>query len=428
MKLPFETWVREHSPTHEARVAFNEAVSTYKAGAYRAALVFSYVGMGLCLRLRLLSATCPTGLPQGQWNEIQRNLNDESKWDATVFDCTQMRAPKDVFFVEEDLRVQMKYWKDRRNDCAHFKSNEIGAPHVEAFWMFLQSNLGRWVPNGSEEDLLNRMVRHFDPNITPQGADVTPIVKMIPQAVPQTSLRSFFVQLTKRLPDDEDPFGTNIDNIVSVFDAVFKTKDQIISDHASAFLRDNQEILLHLLRKLPIYCAILRAQPELVRRMWRELLFDGWTDDTPVFAALLRNGLIPDEQIEESVSWVVEKARGEGPKAMDNQTLERVGFWDVLQRRAFAEKAIEDFTWANNKAPMIARLLKDRPLDPTTTSTILELFSKHNHSWAVCDVLRKVLSDNPSKRTQLEEAATEAMVEIPCCIVREPGAAHINGV
>ena len=315
MKLPFETWVREHSPTPEARVAFNEAVSTYKTGAYRAALVFSYVGMGLCLRLRLLSATCPAGFPQGRWSEIQRNLNDENKWDATVFDCTQMKAPKDVFFVEDDLRIQMKYWKDRRNDCAHFKSNEIGAPHVEAFWMFLQSNLGRWVPNGSEEDLLDRMVRHFDPNITPQGVDVTPIVKMIPQAVPQTSLRSFFVQLTKRLPRDEELFGSNIDNIISVFDAVFKTQDQIVSDSASAFLRENQEILLRLLRKFPIYCATLRAQPELVRRMWRELLFDGWTDDTPVFAALLRNGLIPDEQIEESVSWIVEGhgARGLWP-------------------------------------------------------------------------------------------------------------------
>ena len=114
--------------------------------------------------------------------------------------------------------------------------------------------------------------------------------------------------------------------------------------------------------------------------------------------------------------------------AMDNQTLERVGFWDVLQRRAFAEQAIVDFTWANNKAPMIARLLEERPLDSTTTSTILDLFSKHNHSWAVCDVLRRVLPDNPSKRTLLEEAATEAMVEIPCCIVREPGAPHINAV
>ena len=46
MTLPFETWIREHSPTPEASVAFNEAVSTYKTGAYRAALVFSYVGMG----------------------------------------------------------------------------------------------------------------------------------------------------------------------------------------------------------------------------------------------------------------------------------------------------------------------------------------------------------------------------------------------
>ena len=426
MKLPFETWVQEHSPTPEASVAFDEAVSTYKTGAYRAALVFSYVGMCLCLRLRLLSATCPTGLPAGQWSEIQRSLNDEKTWDATVFACTQMRAPKDVFFVDDDLRIQMKYWKDRRNDCAHFKSNEIGAPHVEAFWMFLQSNLGRWVPNGSEEDLLDRMVRHFDPNITPQGADVTPMVNMIPQAVPHTRLRSFFEELTKRVPRDRAPFGSNIGNITSLFDAVLKTNNQVVSDAASAFLCDNEEILMRLVRKFPMYCGTLGAQPELVRRMWRELLFDGWTDDIPVFAALLRNGLIPDKQIEESVCWIVDRARGEGPRGMDNQILEQVGFWDVLQRRAFAERAMEEFTWGNNKAVMIGRLLEERPLDAKTADAVLEIFSRHNHPWDACEVLRRVLTENPSKRTELEEAAAEAMVEMPCCILREQGANHGN--
>ena len=426
MKLPFETWLQEQHPTPEAMVAFNEAVSTYKIGAYRAALVFSYVGMGLCLRLRLLSEACPTGIPPDQWNQIQHRLNDENRWDATVFDCTQMKAPKDVFYVDDHLRGEMKYWRDRRNDCAHFKSNEIGAPHVEAFWMFLQSSLGRWVPKGSEEDILDRMVRHFDPNLTPRGADVTPIVQMIPQAVPQASLRSFFVQLTGRLTGRL--FGPDANSIVTVFDAVFKTMNQSVSDSASAFLCDSPEVLMRLLRRFPNYCAILQDQPELVRRLWREILFDGWNDDISVFAALLRHGLIPESEIEESVSWIVDKAHGEGPRDVDDQTLDSVGFWDNIQSQAFDKQEIAEFGWANKKATMIARLIERRPFNSATARVICDVFSKQHHSWSVCDVLRRVLAENPLKRAELEELAKEAMVAVPNCLFQKPGTPHIADV
>ena len=407
-------------------VAFNEAVSTYKIGAYRAALVFSYVGMGLCLRLRLLSAACPTDIPAGHWKKIQGDLSDENKWDASVFDCTQMKAPKDVFYVDDHLREEMRYWKNRRNDCAHFKSNEIGAPHVEAFWMFLESSLGRWVPKGSMDDILDRIARHFDPNLTPQGADVTPIVQMIPQAVPHGSLGSFFLQLKKMLTGRL--FGPDANSIVSVFDAVFKTGHRSVADSASAFLCDDPEVLMRLLRSFPNHCAILRGDRELARRLWREMLFDGWHNDISVFAALVRHGLIPQNEIDESVSWIVDRAFGEGPRDVDNETLEKVGFWQSLYRKAIDERAMTEFSWANSKAVLIARLMERSSLNAATAGVICEVFGSQHHAWKACEELRKVLSENSLKRAEFERRATEAKVTMPSCLLQEPGTPHTGQV
>lgn len=105
-----------------------------------------------------------------------------------MFDCTQMRSPKAIFTVDDHVRDEFKYWKDRRNDCAHFKSNTIAASHVESFWLFLQSRIGRWVPNGSAQDLIERLARHFDSNLTPPGTDVWLLIALISHAVPHAEL------------------------------------------------------------------------------------------------------------------------------------------------------------------------------------------------------------------------------------------------
>lgn len=195
MKLPFETWLESADAPSEAMVAFRESVTSYKAGAYRAGLLFAYVGTGLWLRHRLIAANCPNGVPTGHWGNIQRDLQDDNKWDAMMFDCTQMRSPGEIFIVDDHLRDEFKYWKNRRNDCAHFKGNIIAASHVESFWLFLQSSIGRWVPNGSAQDLIERFARHFDPNLTRPGSDVRPLAASISHAVTPAKLPDFFNNL-----------------------------------------------------------------------------------------------------------------------------------------------------------------------------------------------------------------------------------------
>jgi len=199
VKLPIETWLDEAEMPEESKVAFREAVLCFKTSAYRASLLFTYVGWGLCIRHRVMNSKTPRGISSDQWSTITNQLRDDDKWDTQAFDCTQMKNPAPVFEVSDDLRAQVKFWKDRRNDSAHFKLNEIGSAYVESFWSFIRSNLGRFVPRGSEADMLDRIERHFDPNYTPLGSSVSPLISMIPSAVEPARMEAFLGDVKSRL-------------------------------------------------------------------------------------------------------------------------------------------------------------------------------------------------------------------------------------
>jgi hypothetical protein len=65
--------------------------------------------------------------------------------DAATFDATQHKNPAPIFAIDQELRDQVKFWKDRRNDCAHSKQNQIIAAHCEAFYAFVRSTLNRFI-------------------------------------------------------------------------------------------------------------------------------------------------------------------------------------------------------------------------------------------------------------------------------------------
>lgn len=415
MKLPFEQWLDEHDLPDEATVPFSESILAFKIGAYRAALMFSYIGMGLCLRRRLLAATMPAGVPEGQWTSIQRDLQDEHQWDDKVFECTQMKPPKFIFDVDDHLREEMKYWKNRRNDCAHFKRNEIAAPHVESFWLYLKSNLGRWVPNGSKNDVLDRIVKHFDPNLTQPGADIMPIAKMIPQAVAQPGLATFFDEIVQRLTRTAGTFTMpETKNVTAVFVAILDAGHPVVASAASSWLHQHPDLLVELLRRAPHHAGILKNQPALVRNLWRTKFFRNGHPDLAIFASLVRLSLIPSNEMQEAVSWCVDRLQGDIPSDEDERTLASAGFWDAFHRKAIGDDfGINDFDWGNRNALLIAWRIQRHPLDADTARAICTTFAKPPFPYDVRKALKKMLAANPLKMTELSTLAAQGKTSVP---------------
>jgi hypothetical protein len=65
--LQIEKWITEQDFPEEATNLLDEGITCYKAGAYRAGLLFSYLGFEKVIKNRLLDAKRPDNVPEGAW-------------------------------------------------------------------------------------------------------------------------------------------------------------------------------------------------------------------------------------------------------------------------------------------------------------------------------------------------------------------------
>ena len=136
-------WIEDRfKKSIECNYLFQESIKCYKIEAYRASLLFSYLGFLTYIKEVIISSRKPTDIDESRWNDLLRKINNDDYWEQRVFDELNNNSSC-IFKFNDSIRQQIRYWKDRRNDCAHFKDNEINQSHVEMFWVFIKSNLNK---------------------------------------------------------------------------------------------------------------------------------------------------------------------------------------------------------------------------------------------------------------------------------------------
>jgi hypothetical protein len=271
MRIEIEDWVSTLKISSTAESLLRESIVCYKASAYRASLLFSYVGFQTILKDRMLAANCPTGITPGQWGSIIRNLTDDDKWDAQVYDAVQMKSPASIFGISDDLRNQLAYWKNRRNDCAHSKQNEINFSHVEMFWLFLKSNLAKLVVSGSKEGLLINIRKHFDYSMTPRGADSGYIVEQIPSAIATHELTTFFEDIYSVFYPPDDPFVVTKEEI-DFWNRILSQNTPAIANKLIEFLKTKKRLTVEILREHPERIHSFSDDATFIRKLWYSIL------------------------------------------------------------------------------------------------------------------------------------------------------------
>ncbi|HEX7667754.1 MAG TPA: hypothetical protein VF407_24675, partial [Polyangiaceae bacterium] len=314
---------------------------------------------------------------------------------------------------------QVRYWKDRRNDCAHSKRNQVMSAHVEAFWAFMQSNLGRFVPNGSIADLLARLERHFDPNQTPPGQTLEPIVRTIPSCVPA-------VDLPKLMSDVQSQLSRTIGSRT-----IPRTMEQI-SFYDAIFASGQQPSILalvnHLAGQPEFFAAFTRSHPErlpffatnasLVRELWRKYLFAGGVGELSLFAALLRNNLVPAGQIKEACERAVAGLNGDIPTAVDIPDLLRAGWVEEFRVQAFGSaKKVDEFAWGNRNAAVIQWFLMYEQISPDVAKVLCATFGSTPYPNTVRDTLRDFFASDSTKKTEFIAAAAAAGATPPPSLI-----------
>lgn len=381
MKIQQEIWLEAQTFVEETRELFLEGIRCYKSEAYKASLLFSYLGLQSMIKNRVMESDKPDGYVQNEWDYKKRDLiNDDETWEKKVQELVKNRT-KPVFKLSQDVYDQYFYWKDRRNDCAHAKGNYISYPHVEAFWLFVQSNGQKFVVNGGKDFIIKQLQDHYDITKTPPGQDVSLIISKIPQALEKAEYHNLLESIEALTLQDPKSKSIKMEiwkklSNLSELEAEFVEYLKI--DSKSAFS-------LSLLRREPRLIKLFKDEHIFIRRTWMN--FNSEFNDYYIMIEMLRNSIIPIEQREElfikmisNISsdvfeydgWIIDKEIEE----VDRMLLDSCGFFKTFYKKAFEEKKIvNDFNWGNRNKELVCYYLKFFDLDSVIVSAINRSFT-----------------------------------------------------
>lgn len=277
------------------RDILNDAIRCYRHGIARPALMLSYIAFIQAARNNLLNSEMPSGFKKARWDACMNNLRSEGKWDSEVVDCIKKRANgvSDPAFFElsDTLRDDVCFWRNRRNDCAHYKDSEITLSHVAAFWVFMMDNYNKFTPIGSLQQSINEYNRHFDISLTPRGTSTERIFKRLSHVIKTQEDLELFLNATSSNMDFKPQCDLVHDLLI----------DGYHKELAITFLKGEMKRLkAYLCAKPKDVSLILGNDPTMTRKIWYDdlRLFCRCMN---VYVEMLRAKMLTDAEIKESL-------------------------------------------------------------------------------------------------------------------------------
>lgn len=388
MKLRIENWIANNNFSEDVNILFKDAVTCYKAGANRASLLFSYLAFLTILKERIIDGVKPTLISQGEWNNIISKLQNEDLWEANVFDAIQrqgkidqsskLRIKDPIFNINENLRLQIKYWKDRRNDCAHYKDNIIDTSHVETFWTFIESNMSKITIEGGMQSLINKIYRHFDPTITPPDKDITTLIREVEFSVERSKLKYFWETLLDNGPSNFD-LSQRKQELIS---KSLEVNKDFVNDNLISIVKSNKYYLKDFLSNHPDKVLRFNFTEEEIRTFWKTQL-TSCNNILGLYTSFLRNGLIPSGEIEEANKTILNSLSDYSPAANDHQVLAGNGFLNVFKQEILDNSSFigrKSYLWVNDKAGIISGIVKNYPPDENIIMRLVEHYNQRDNS------------------------------------------------
>ncbi|PSV99871.1 hypothetical protein [Photobacterium iliopiscarium] len=398
MKTRIKRWLDEQEISKEAISIFEESLICYDSKAWRSALLMSYVGFLTIVRDRILSASMPTGFTNLAWEQKGRDLRNPDKWDANAFSCTQQKSPALIFIVSEDLRDQVEFWKNRRNDCAHSKPNLITSGHVESFYSFLISNSSKFVVNGSRNSLFNRIKDHYNPDKTPLNTPVDKLIVSLNTSVENAELNDFIDEIFSYLDSTKNSYeimtGAISGNKIQFIEAIYRLGSTDVKSVTLNKLLISPELAMSVLRKNTQFSNELIGKPQFVRTIWRNYLFKHSMNDFGVLCSLINNGLIPQPQMNEVFEVIFEIDIQ--PNSLEQRTLELHAF-NTFVREKIDNGIFRNFVEANSARKHIISYLDSIILDDTICKKIYDDFHNSYVADDLASALNRYFAENPNK-------------------------------
>ncbi|MEH6904053.1 hypothetical protein V7X04_19435 [Bacillus safensis] len=406
MRLQIEKWLDQQNFKEDINSLFEESITCYKASAYRASFLFSFLAFQSVIKERILKAEMPKNHNLHTWNGLKKNLRNEDKWDLEVIESIKINNEgKRIFNITQDLRDQALYWKGRRNDCAHSKPNTISYSHVESFWLFLISNLPKFFVDGGVKALLQNIDKHFNPNFTNNNEDFTHIINEVPFMVNEDEMDYFLEQLEIIFYNHDTNYMFVIsERMLSFYNSLIKL-ESFISTKTIDFIKNKRRGLEAIyLENYPNHIDLFYNEEKSLRNFWRTKLPTMGGSKFVILAYLLRNDLLKKDK-EEAIEYFINNISAVPntfPVALIPD-LQFHGYFEKYKKMVFFDGLLSDFHWANTEGRFtITEHLNVIGLNEEIVESINRTFSNGNHPFKMRDTLRGYFTDASKKSEYID--------------------------
>lgn len=318
------------------RDILNDAIRCYRNGIARPALMLSYIAFIQAVRDNLLKSDMPKGFNEPRWKACMSKLRQENAWDEQVISCIKCRDKPSYFELTDSLRDDVCYWRNRRNDCAHYKDSEITLSHVAAFWVFIMDNYNKFTPIGSLMQSVNDYKRHYNVSITPKGTSTEVIFKRLCLAIKTEDDLLLFLKETDSCMEYEEQAQLLHDLLTDE-----RHKSKVISLLTVKLKR----VKMYLALKPADVSVVLGNNPEMTRKFWYEdfMLFASCAN---VYVEMLRAKMIPQGEIKESLDMFLKHEYKRSAFRVDSQenfnVLKENGIYDIFIEEYLSKEFVCD--------------------------------------------------------------------------------------
>ncbi|QRY38431.1 hypothetical protein [Bacillus sp. PDNC022] len=393
MKLDFENWISSQALPKESLPLIEEAISCYRIGAYRASFILSYSFFLKILKHRLETSASqqikPDLIKEDTWRTTIMKLNNDDTWEDIVFTTIQA-SDRDTkrssyYLINDGIREDMRYWRRRRNDCAHAKNNLISNSTVESFWHFIESNSAKFVINGGEEGLINKIKTHFDPNYTQPGKSSTYLADQIPLVVESYSeipdlLEKIYNMLI--IEFNGDLKFKNEESPIRIFwkEIAFSNNVDLMGGFLS-FVKRDWETFIEFISVFPSKLNEFTSDEPLIRNFWKEQFFKykDYRENFWNIALILINNAIPNSESSSFMKKLVKEAPTRYINEDNLHDIKRINYFGYMKDYLFGQNnfiAPNGYNNANMLSEKILIYLKHGVINAEIVKEINSLVSE----------------------------------------------------
>jgi hypothetical protein len=187
---------------------------------------------------------------------------------------------------------------------------------------------------------------------------------------------------------------------------LLKYGSQDVKDEATKFITQDRELCYHFLRENTEFVYIAADNSTLIRWLWNRAGNDA-ASDYPLVSGLLRNRLIPTDQIQEALRTFISKAPSGRPSQDEREELMSHGYYDELKNAAVNSDMMRNFSKAKACRALLVDLLDCVTIDLSLAKAIFVNFNCLNYAWALRDALDAFFQTRADKRKEYRQAISE---------------------